>query len=181
MKFLFENWRRYLLELTKAEKKARRRANKLKKRGVKEKEFHSVAKGDISIDMGKERERKNPVPDVGEATHLEVRLSQRLGVPLQDTPRLAQELLDILSAHKPENVNLTPHGGTSRILIPVPGWGGAFLWHYKEKLIFRTWFPPGSEVGIGLPPGWKPSVGEEMKKIIEKYTPEEEVSNEAPI
>jgi hypothetical protein len=62
--------------------------------------------------------------------------------------RISQQIAQILNNTAPPSIPLTEHGGTLRTLVPIPGWGCVFLWAYKHRLILRSWWPAGCEVGV---------------------------------
>jgi hypothetical protein len=121
------------------------------------KKRHSPLSHKVILDTGLEMDRAQskiePWPD---ATHFEARLAERTGIGAGDPPsvkshrfhQIAQQIVDILNETMPEQIPLTEHGGTMRALVPVPGWGCAFLWAYKHRLILRSWWPIGSEAGV---------------------------------
>jgi hypothetical protein len=121
------------------------------------KKRHSPLSKKVILDTGLEMDRpQSKIEPWSGATHFEARLAERTGIGAGDPPsvkshrfhQIAQRIVDILNETMPEQIPLTEHGGTMRALVPVPGWGCAFLWAYKHRLILRSWWPIGSEVGV---------------------------------
>jgi hypothetical protein len=111
----------------------------------------------VILDTGLEEDRPSskgsPWPG---ATHFEARFAERTGLASEETPsvrgekirRISQQIAQILNNTAPPSIPLTEHGGTLRTLVPIPGWGCVFLWAYKHRLILRSWWPAGCEVGV---------------------------------
>jgi hypothetical protein len=143
----------------------------LKRRPKKNKNV--LIKDDIKIDTKKEVERKTPNILDESLTHLETRLAERLGIEPEKTKNLSVELLNILKKNKPEALRVEPHAGTFRLIIPSGNYGCAFLWYYNDNLIFRSWWPIGSEKAYEVPDGWNSTTSAELDKAIEKYLNED--------
>lgn len=135
--------------------KAKRRANKAAKaaaRGAFVPSAVTLADQRVVLDYGLEEVRRDGSSSAWPgATHLEVRLHERLGVAPDQAARLAADLVQALNSCRPDRWRPQRHAGTARVLIPVPGYGLGFLWAYKNKLILRSWWPPGSETGVVSP------------------------------
>ena len=118
---------------------------------------HSPLSMQVILDTGLEEDRPgskgSPWPG---ATHFEARFAERTGLGSEETPsvrgekirRISQQIAQILNNTAPPSIPLTEHGGTLRTLVPIPGWGCVFLWAYKHRLILRSWWPAGCEVGV---------------------------------
>jgi len=118
---------------------------------------HSPLSTQVTADTGLEEDRPSSTgsPWPG-ATHFEARFAERTGFGSGEAPavraekirRISQQIVQILNDTAPATISLTAHGGTLRTLVPIPGWGCAFVWAYKHRLILRSWWPAGCEVGV---------------------------------
>jgi hypothetical protein len=118
---------------------------------------HSPLSTQVTLDTGLEEDRPSSTgsPWPG-ATHFEARFAERTGFGSGEAPavraekirRISQQIVQILNDTAPATISLTAHGGTLRTLVPIPGWGCAFVWAYKHRLILRSWWPAGCEVGV---------------------------------
>jgi hypothetical protein len=133
-------------------------------------ERHMPATDTIVVDQGLEDDRKFlSARGWPGATHLEVRLHERADVPQHLTSEVAREIARILNTYRPPHVKPEAHGGTARVLVPVPGRGCAFLWGYNKKFILRSWWPRGSEAGVPQP--WPDAAIEEIQQLLEAAAP----------
>jgi hypothetical protein len=129
-------------------------------------ERHLPTTDTIVVDQGLEDDRKFlSARGWPGATHLEVRLHERAAVPQHVTAEVAHEIVRILNAYRPTHVKPEAHGGTARVLVPIPGWGCAFLWAYNKKFILRSWWPKGSEAGVPQP--WPPEAVTQIQRVLE--------------
>ena len=118
---------------------------------------HSPLSTQVTLDTGLEEDRPSSTgsPWPG-ATHFEARFAERTGFGSGEAPavraekirRISEQIVQILNDTAPATISLTAHGGTLRTLVPIPGWGCAFVWAYKHRLILRSWWPAGCEVGV---------------------------------
>jgi len=97
-------------------------------------------KGPIYLDAHLEADRPGGSDAYPGYTHLEVRLHQRMGVPLEDAPDLAADLHALVAAAAPPAMTVVEHGGTARVYLPIPAWGTAVVWCAGDTLILRTYF-----------------------------------------
>lgn len=141
------------------------------------KKRHSPLSKKIILDTGLEMDRpQSKVEPWPGATHFEARLAERTGIGAGDPPsvkshrfhQIAQQIVDILNETMPDQIPLTKHGGTMRALVPVPGWGCAFLWAYKHRLILRSWWPIGSEVGVQS--AWPEETSRRIAVLLEQQS-----------
>jgi hypothetical protein len=118
---------------------------------------HSPLSMQVILDTGLEEDRPGSKGSSWPgATHFEARFAERTGLGSEETPavrgakirRISQQIAQILNDTAPATIPLTEHGGTLRTLVPIPGWGCAFLWAHKHRLILRSWWPAGCEVGV---------------------------------
>jgi 8-oxo-dGTP diphosphatase len=152
--------------------KPQRKANKARKRqarlAAQQRPPKSTKRVTPAIWMhtGLESEKPGGSKDYPGYSHLEVRLHQRLGVPISRTRELSGKLLALIRKYAPEKIKVYSQGGTSRALIPIPGFGAAQLWYIKNGLWFRTWFPAGSEVGLATQ--WPEEFEDEAIRAIQE-------------
>lgn len=143
-------------------------------------ERHLPASETIVVDQGLEDDRKFlSTRGWPGATHLEVRLHERADVPQRRAADVARELVRILNVYRPAHVKPEAHGGTARVLVPIPGWGCAFLWAYNKKLILRSWWPRGSEAGV--PQLWPAEAIKQIQRVLEAATQDVAHANPQPV
>ena len=146
--------------------KVNRKANKARKKAKAASRNTTVrVRGRVVLDTQPEAKRENGSAEYGSHTHFEVRIHERLGVPLEMTGEVAKNLHTLIANAAPKVLKAPIRFGNARIMLGYPGLGAAQIWLRSGRAILRTWFPVGCEQEATCPE-WAPTAEE----IVEALT-----------